>query len=133
MENGRLRGCIGSLLPQAALYLSVRDMAVQAATHDPRFKPVRPEELKDIKVEISVLGLPKRIQRADEIQLGKHGVIVKKGPRQGVFLPKVAEETSWTKEQFLSELCSQKAGLPSNCWQDPATELYVFTSQDFAE
>ena len=132
-KQGNLRGCIGSLAAREPLYLSVKNMAVQSASSDPRFSPVRPEELKDIKVEISVLSAPKKVRGAEEIVIGKHGVILKNLFASGVFLPKVATETGWSKEEFLSELCSQKAGLPRDCWQDPATELYTFTSQDFSE
>ncbi len=132
-KNGQLRGCIGTLAAREPLYLSVRNMAIQSASSDRRFEPVKPEELKDIKVEISVLSMPKKVKSADEIQPGRHGVILKNSFASGVFLPKVAEETGWSKEELLSELCSQKAGLPRDCWQDPATELYTFTSQDFSE
>jgi AmmeMemoRadiSam system protein B/AmmeMemoRadiSam system protein A len=132
-KHGELRGCIGSLLPQEPLVQAVQNMTVQSASQDPRFKPVAPPELADLSVEISVLSLPRKIQSADEIVLGRHGVIVKRDGRSGVFLPQVATETGWTKEEFLNELCSQKAGIPPDAWKDPATELYVFTVQDFGE
>jgi uncharacterized protein (TIGR00296 family) len=89
--------------------------------------------LKDIEIEISVLTIPKKVKSADEILLGKDGVIVKRGFNQGVFLPQVAEETGWTKEEFLSYLCSHKAGLPSDAWKDPQTELYIFQAEVFSE
>ena len=82
---------------------------------------------------ISVLSVPRRVQSADEIELGKHGVIVRQGPRQGVFLPQVATETGWDKETFLEHLCWGKAGLPKGAWKDKDTELYVFTAQLFEE
>ncbi|MEI8344790.1 MAG: AmmeMemoRadiSam system protein B [Candidatus Omnitrophota bacterium] len=129
--GGRLRGCIGEILPRNPLYLTVRNMAIAAASEDPRFRAVTAAELKDLTYEISVLSVPVRVKSADEIVVGKHGVIVKKGLRQGVFLPKVAEETGWSKEEFLNELCSQKAGLNADAWKDPATELYVFTAEEF--
>ncbi len=132
-EFGQLRGCIGRLVAEEPLYLAVRNMTIESATRDPRFRPVRPEELKDLTIEISVLSPPRRIKSADEIQLGTHGVIVRHGLSSGVFLPKVAEETKWDKETFLGELCRQKASLPADCWQDPQTELHVFTSFDFSE
>ena len=132
-KQGELRGCIGTILPKEPLYLAVRNMAVESATQDPRFSPVRPYELDHLKVEISVLSLPQRIQNSDQIEMGRDGVIVKKDGHSGVFLPKVATETGWAKEEFLNELCSQKAGLPSDCWKDPATELYTFTAQEFGE
>ena len=108
-------------------------MAVAAASQDPRFTPLTAAELKDIDLEISVLSQPRRVKDASEIQLGKHGVIVSAGGHQGVFLPQVADETGWSKEEFLSQLCSQKAGLPPDAWKDPDTALYVFTADVFAE
>jgi AmmeMemoRadiSam system protein A len=132
-KHGALRGCIGNIIGQEPLYETVRDMAVAAASKDPRFTPLTAAELKDINVEISVLSKPRRVKDASEIQLGKHGVIVSANGRQGVFLPQVADETGWSKEEFLSQLCSQKAGLPPYAWKDPDTALYVFTADVFAE
>jgi hypothetical protein len=108
-------------------------MAIESSTADPRFTPVGPEELKDIKIEISVLSEPRRVRSADEIRMGEHGVIVKSGYRSGVFLPQVATETGWSREEFLSNLCENKAGLPADAWKDKKTELYVFTAQVFSE
>jgi AmmeMemoRadiSam system protein A len=132
-KHGALRGCIGNIIGQEPLYETVRDMAVAAASQDPRFTPLRAVELKDIDVEISVLSKPRRVKDASEIQLGKHGVIVNANGHQGVFLPQVADETGWSKEEFLSQLCSQKAGLPADAWKDPDTALYVFTADVFGE
>jgi AmmeMemoRadiSam system protein A len=108
-------------------------MAVAVASQDPRFSPLTADELKDIHLEISVLSQPRRIKDASEIQLGRHGVIVSRDGHQGVFLPQVAAETGWSKEEFLAQLCSQKAGLPPDAWKDPNTALYVFTADVFAE
>lgn len=132
-KNGQLRGCIGNILGQDPLYLTIRDMAIASATQDPRFPPVSVDELKDIDVEISVLSKPVRINSVDEIHLGVHGVIVSRGRNRGVFLPQVATDTGWSKDRFLSELCSQKAGLESTCWKDPKTVIEVFTAQVFSE
>ncbi|HTZ11408.1 MAG TPA: AmmeMemoRadiSam system protein B [Candidatus Margulisiibacteriota bacterium] len=131
-ERGELRGCIGNLSGTEPLYLTVRDMAVEAATGDPRFPPVRPEEVKDIDIEISALSELKRVGSADEVQLGIHGVLVRKGFNSGVFLPQVATETGWSKEEFMSYLCAQKAGLSPDAWKDKATEIYVFTAEVFS-
>jgi len=131
--HDRLRGCIGRIVAAEPLYTSARDMAIAAASEDHRFAPVRPDELKDIEVEISVLSQPRDVSGAGEIVLGRHGVILGQGGRQGVFLPQVADETGWSKEEFLSELCSQKADLPRDCWQDPQTRIQVFTADVFAE
>jgi hypothetical protein len=132
-KHGELRGCIGHIVPIEPLCDTVSDMAVSAATQDPRFPKVSLEEMQDIDIEISVLSVPRRVRSADEIELGKHGVIVKKGYRQGVFLPQVATETGWDKETFLEHLCWGKAGLPKNAWKDKDTELLVFTAQLFEE
>lgn len=132
-KKGELRGCIGTLLPQEPLANAVRSMAIQSATGDPRFPSVTLEELKDIEIEISVLTVPVKVSSPDEIVLGRDGVIVKKGFRQGVFLPQVADETGWTKEQFLSALCAHKAGLEPDAWKKPDTELYIFQAEVFSE
>ena len=133
-KNGQLRGCIGNIVTRKPLYVTVRDMAIAAATEDPRFPKVQPEELGQIDVEVSVLSLPRVIQDVGEIELGTHGVIVSKGPlHYGVFLPQVAEETNWTKEEFLSQLCAQKAHLPPGAWKDPGTKIEVFTADVFSE
>jgi len=133
-KNGQLRGCIGHIIGQEPLFLTVRDMAVAAASEDHRFTPVTPDELGKIDVEISVLSQPRPARSVDEIKMGVHGVIVRQGPfNQGVFLPQVADETGWSREEFLSQLCSQKAGLAPDCWKDPRTRLDIFTADVFSE
>jgi hypothetical protein len=132
-EGGNLRGCIGSLIGTQPLYLTVRDMAVEAAVDDQRFSPVRPEELKNIEIEISALSELKKTEDPLSIQLGVHGVLVRKGFSSGVFLPQVATDTGWSKEEFLSYLCSHKAGLPPDAWKDKSTEIFVFTAEVFSE
>ena len=132
-EHGELRGCIGNLIGQQPLYLTVRDMAVEAATGDPRFSPVQLTELENIEIEISALSPLQRIESADEIKMGIHGVLLRRGFNSGVFLPQVATETGWSKEEFLSHLCSHKAGLPALAWKDKSTEIYIFTAEVFSE
>ena len=132
-KKGELRGCIGNIIGIQPLWMTVRDMAVESSTRDPRFEPVAPEELKDIKIEISVLSQPKSVQDINEIKMGIHGVIVKRGMNSGVFLPQVATETGWSRDEFLSNLCAHKAGLPADAWKDKKTELYTFTAQVFGE
>jgi len=132
-KDGRLRGCIGNILGRGPLHQTIRNMAISSATQDHRFSPVKEEELAAIDIEISVLSVPKEAKH-DEIVMGKHGVIVSKGPfNSGVFLPQVATDTGWTKEEFLSQLCYQKAGLPSDCWKDPSISLQIFTAEVFGE
>jgi hypothetical protein len=129
-ERGLLRGCIGSLEPGAPLYQAVRDNAVAAATRDRRFPPVTVGELGDLEIEISVLSPLRKVKSADEIELRKHGVVVAEDARRGVFLPQVADETGWSRDEFLDHLCSDKAGLPADAWRHGAS-LYVFTVQAF--
>lgn len=131
-SNKQLRGCIGTTFPQYPLYQAVINMAIAAATEDPRFNPVTLDELDDIKIEISILSPLKRIFSYKDIKEHVHGVVVRREDRSGLFLPQVWEQLP-KKEQFLSELCWGKAGLPPNAWQDPKTELYVFTVFAFEE
>ncbi|MFA4993518.1 MAG: AmmeMemoRadiSam system protein B, partial [Candidatus Omnitrophota bacterium] len=131
--HGQLRGCIGNLSASQPLYLTVGDMAVEAAFDDPRFSPLTSSELKDVEIEISVLSPLKKVDSAENIELGKHGVLVRKGYQSGVFLPQVATETGWSKEEFLNNLCAHKAGLPQNAWKDKNTELYIFNAEVFSE
>lgn len=131
-KSGELRGCIGYIEPVKPLAEAVRDMTIQSATGDPRFPAVTHGELKEIIIEISVLTVPKSA-RAEDVVPGRDGVIVKKGYRQGVFLPQVADETGWGKEEFMNNLCLHKAGLPPDSWKDPGTEIYTFQAEVFAE
>ena len=131
-KNGQLRGCIGQIAPPAEpLWQVVRDMAVAACSQDYRFNPVGKNELNGLEYEVSVLSAPETIGDWRQIELGKHGVIIKKHGRSGVFLPQVATETDWTLEEFLSELCSQKAGLSPSCYKDKDTEIQIFSAQVF--
>ena len=132
-KHGDLRGCIGNLIGDKPLYLMVRDMAVESAMNDPRFSPVQLTELENIEIEISVLSPLERINDPDKIKLGVHGVLVRRGFNSGVFLPQVATETGWSKEEFLSNLCAHKAGLSSSAWKDKSTEFYIFTAEVFSE
>jgi AmmeMemoRadiSam system protein A len=132
-KHDELRGCIGNLIGSEPLYLTIRNMAVEAAVGDPRFSAVTASELKDIEIEISVLSPLKKINSPDEIQLGRDGVLIKRGFHSGVYLPQVATETGWSKEEFLSSLCAHKAGLPADAWRDKATEIYIFSAEVFSE
>jgi MEMO1 family protein len=127
-KTGQLRGCIGRFVAEEPLYLAVQHMAIEAATKDSRFVPLNLTELKNLSIEISVLDEPIKIATPNEIMFGKHGVILAQGNKSGIFLPDVAKEIP-TREEFLSELCFQKADLPRNCWQNPSTQLSVFTTQ----
>ena len=131
LKNGELlRGCIGRFTADIPLYQVVREMAVAAATEDPRFftNPITREEVGELTIEISVLSPLERIANPLDIELGKHGIYIRRGYRSGCFLPQVATETGWSKEQFLSHCAEMKAGLPPDSWKDPKTEVYVFTA-----
>ena len=132
-KEGELRGCIGNIIGDKPLFETVRDMAIESAIGDPRFPPLSREELKNIQIEISVLSPLKKLANIDEFQLGIHGVLIRKDWHQGVFLPQVATETGWSKEEFLSELCAHKAGLSKDAWKDPQSEIFIFSAQVFSE
>lgn len=132
-KHGELRGCIGQMIATTYLYKAVNQMAFSAAFKDPRFQPVKKEEMRDIHIEISVLTPMKKVKNADEIVMKRDGVHISKGYNSGVFLPQVATETGWDKATFLGELCSQKAGLPADCWKDPAADIRTFQVLLFEE
>lgn len=133
-KGDQLRGCIGQIVQsENPLWKVVQDMAIAAATQDDRFSPVTPDELPELNYEISVLSLPFPVKDWQNIELGKHGVIVRKGMNSGVFLPQVAEEINGGKEEFLSQLCWHKAGLmPESYKNDPDLEMYAFTVENFS-
>jgi len=132
-DRGQLRGCIGNIVGKGPLYLTVRDMAVESATDDPRFDSLKLKELNNIDIEISALTPLERINDPEKIIMGKHGVLVRKGFYSGVFLPQVATETGWGRDEFMSNLCAHKAGLPADAWKDPDTEIYIFSADVFSE
>jgi len=131
-SHGELRGCIGYVEPIKSLYETVMDNARHAATEDSRFPPVTKKELRDIDIEISVLSPMRKIAAVNEIVIGKHGLMLKKGLfNQGIFLPQVPVEQGWNLDQYLEGIC-RKAGLPQGAWKEGA-ELSVFTAQVFGE
>ncbi len=131
-RHGSLRGCIGLVQAIKPLYRTVQEMAVSAAFEDPRFPPLHREELGDIEVEISVMSPLERVSTIEEIQVGVHGLIMKRGYHQGLLLPQVATEQGWERDTFLQHTCF-KAGMSGDCWKDPATEIYVFSAEVFSE
>lgn len=132
-KNQGLRGCIGHLEAHQPLVEAVTEMAISAAVDDNRFLPITLDELPKIKIEISVLSPMEKISDPSQIRIGEHGVIIKKGNCGGTFLPEVAEHFNYNLENFLSSLCDQKAGLSADCWRDPKTEIYIFTTQKIKE
>jgi MEMO1 family protein len=132
-KNGNLRGCIGQIVARDPLAAAVREAAVSAAVRDQRFSPVVPGELPNIHIEISVLSPFMPVASYEQVEVGKHGVLIKCGRRSGVFLPQVAPEQGWDRTEMLENLCAHKASLPKDAYKDPETELYVFTAQVFGE
>jgi len=130
-QNEELRGCIGHTRADQPLYQSVQQMAVAAATEDPRFPPLTQSELDDVTVEISVLSPFRRLTDVTDIQVGTHGLMIFKDGRQGLLLPQVPVEQGWDREAFLENLCL-KAGLPEGCWEEGAS-VYAFTAVVFGE
>jgi AmmeMemoRadiSam system protein B/AmmeMemoRadiSam system protein A len=129
-KDGELRGCVGRMTANVPLCTIVGTMTLQAAFNDNRFTPLNEEELSNLEIEISVLTPFKQIKNADGIILGRDGVVIKKGGRQAVFLPQVAAETGWSKEEFLNQLC-YKAGLNPGDWKN--AELFTFQADVFSE
>ena len=123
-KQGRLRGCIGHFGEDVPLHEIVAEMARAAAFEDPRFMPVTKDELEDIDIEISVLTPMRRIQSLDEFELHRHGIYIRRGYHSGTFLPQVADEVNWTKEEFVSHCAQDKAGIGWDGWRD--AELYVY-------
>ena len=123
--KGKLRGCIGVIHAQERLGESITKCALGAALEDPRFRPMQPEELAEMEIEVSLLSPPERI-RPEEIEIGKHGLLVEQGFRRGLLLPQVAVEHNLGREQFLKETCF-KAGLPPDAWKATDTRIYGFT------
>jgi len=124
--GGMLRGCIGSLQPVDSMFESVHDNAINAALRDPRFRPVSTKELKKLEIHISLLSPIIPVASVEEFNIGEHGIIIEKGMYRAVYLPEVAIEQGWTKEQTLASL-SEKAGMSSDAWKSGA-KFRVFSS-----
>jgi len=132
-RDSELRGCIGTLECRRPLADEVAHVAVSAAREDPRFAPLRPAELNDISIEVSILGPLEPVDPADPaaIIVGRHGLVVEHGRRRGLLLPQVASEWGWNRDEFLAHTC-RKAGLPPDAWRHGAT-VYRFEAEVFGE
>lgn len=129
--DGNLRGCIGSFEPNVPLYQVIQEMSIASSTQDNRFQPVTEKELEAIHIEISVLTPMRKIKDFREIQLGKHGIYIKKGFQSGTFLPQVATETGWTLEEFLGHCSLDKARIGWTGWKD--ADIYIYEALIFEE
>ena len=136
-KNNNLRGCIGNIEPLSSLIASVKENAVNAAFRDPRFSPLKADELSEIEIEISVLTVPEPLDYKDSEDLksklkpGKHGVIISKGWQKSTFLPQVWKQLP-DKESFLSQLCL-KAGMDKDTWKDEKLSVKVYEVEYFSE
>jgi AmmeMemoRadiSam system protein A len=131
-QNGQLRGCIGNFQSELPLFKEVAHMAQTSATKDPRFYPLKEEDLDNFTLEISVLSPLHKVEDIMEIEVGRHGVYIEKGFYRGVLLPQVATEHQWDRQTFLKQTCI-KAGLPTDAWQADDADIYVFSAQVFGE
>ena len=129
--HGELRGCIGIFEGRGPLYQTISEMAVSAGFQDPRFPGLDKKEVADLEIEISVLS-PLRPARADEVEVGRHGIYITRGFNRGVLLPQVATEYRWDRDTFLCQTCL-KAGLPGSSWKDPGTAIEIFSAEVFNE
>ena len=131
-KRGDLRGCIGRIVGDTPLYETVAEYAIHAAVEDPRFPAVKYDELKDIEIEISVLTPFTEVKNLDEIEVGKHGLMIRRGFNSGLLLPQVPVEWGWDKKTFLEHTC-RKAGLPVDAYKDRNATLYRFSAIVFNE
>ena len=130
-RGGRLRGCIGTIIPQEELYKNVARMGFASAFQDSRFPPLRREELDDSEIEVSVLGPITPCPDPERIEVGRHGLLLRLGGRSGVFLPKVPIEQGWDRLAYLENLC-RKAALPGGSWKAPGAQLFWYEALVFA-
>ena len=130
-QHGELRGCVGHLRSERPLHETVARMAVAAATEDERFTRVRGADLAGLVIEISALG-PLVPARALDVEVGRHGVLLRLEGRSGVLLPQVAVEHGWDREEFLGKT-AWKAGLSEDAWRRAGAEIFVFTAEVFGE
>lgn len=131
-EDNQLRGCIGYIEGVKPLIETIREAAVKAALEDPRFMPVTPEELPNLEIEISVLSPMEPVYNVEQIEIGKHGLLLEVGSRRGLLLPQVPMEYGWDRMTFL-EQTARKAGLPEHAWADRSAKIHSFTAEIFSE
>jgi AmmeMemoRadiSam system protein A len=129
---GELRGCIGYVTGTTSILQSVIENTMNAATKDPRFPPVVPEELDIVDLEISVMTPLAEVKDIETIEVGKDGLVVERGFHKGLLLPQVAKEWGWDRYEFLEQTC-RKAGLPGDAYQKKETKIWRFSAQVFGE
>ncbi|MFQ6673924.1 MAG: AmmeMemoRadiSam system protein A [Fidelibacterota bacterium] len=129
---GELRGCVGRVEPLAALKEEIPELALSAATRDPRFPTVSSQEVDDLNIEISILSPPNPVDDMEQIKIGTHGLIIERDQYRGLLLPQVAVEEEWDVTRFLEHACL-KAALPTDAWKEPDVHIYRFSALVFAE
>lgn len=129
-----LRGCVGTFAPTKDIGATIEEVT-HASLGDSRFvsNPITAEELRALEIEISVLTTPVPTDEPTSLSPGRHGIIVRRGGRSGCFLPKVASERGWSAEEFLSNCCTMKAGMPADAWREPDTEVLLFEAEAFSD
>ncbi|HLG42515.1 MAG TPA: AmmeMemoRadiSam system protein A [Planctomycetota bacterium] len=130
-EGKELRGCVGSVDSSRALWKAVQDMTVESASRDTRFDAIRPQQLGEISIEISVLGLHLPVRNPSQVQPGRHGLLVRRGGNQGLLLPQVAPRYGWDAVEFMNQTC-KKAGLPPAAWREAQTQVFSFEAEIFS-
>lgn len=130
-HDGRLRGCLGVIEGHEALGVAIARLAAEAALHDSRFAPVRPDELDGLEVEVSILTSPRAVTSVEEVRVGIDGVIVSGGGRRGVYLPQVASETGWSAAELVARCLEEKAGLPRDAVARGVARIEVFQAEIF--
>ena len=131
-QNGQLRGCIGNFQSELPLFKEVAQMAQASAAKDPRFYPLKEEDLDNFNLEISVLSPLQKAENIEDIEVGKHGIYIEKSFYRGVLLPQVATEHKWDRQTFLKQTCI-KAGLSTDAWEADDADIYIFSAQVFGE
>ena len=129
-----LRGCIGTFAPTTDIAGTIQEVT-RASLQDPRFRtePITADDLGDLEIEISILSDLAPASDPKSLVPGTHGIVVRRGSRSGCFLPKVASDRGWSAEEFLSNCCTMKAGLPEDAWREPDTEVLLFTADIHTE
>ena len=131
-HEGRLRGCRGCLEWDRPLWEAVRTVAVDAALRDPRFPLIQPEELDEVRVKMSVLSPLVPLERPEGLEVGRHGLLIRKGWAGGLLLPEVPVRYGWDPHTYLGQVC-RKANLPEDAWRDPEARLWVFETEEFGQ
>jgi AmmeMemoRadiSam system protein A len=130
-RDGELRGCLGALESRTPLYVTVADLGAAVADSDPRFSPLTSTELEVTEIEISLLARPREITSTNDILIGRHGLIVQRDDRRGLFLPCVPVDHGWAADAYVARVC-EKAGLPPDAWKHGA-RISVFEAHVFCE